>query len=54
MEDRPLGFDVVLVAEPARVADAREAIGLAGGRVTAALPWRRAAELTDDVLGQAP
>lgn len=45
-------FDAVLVAEPARVAEASEAIGLAGGRVLATLPWARADELMQRALGR--
>ena len=54
MQDRPGGdvFDVVLVAEPARRAEAEDAIGLAGGRVMAALRWDQADELMARPLGR--
>lgn len=55
MQDRPGGeeaFDVVLVAEPARVREGEEAIELAGGRVLETLGWREAGELTARPLGR--
>jgi hypothetical protein len=54
VQDRPGGdaFDVVLVAEPSRVAEAEEAVRPAGGRVLATLAWADAGELTNRALGR--
>lgn len=53
MQDRPGGtFDVVLVAEPARVGEAGEVIARAGGRLLATFGWRDAGELTTRPLGR--
>ena len=45
-------FDVVLVAEAARVAEAEAAVALAGGRLLAVLRWDEAGELTARSLGR--
>jgi len=53
VQDRPGGtFDVVLVAEPARVGEAGEVIARAGGRLLATFGWRDAGELTTRPLGR--
>ena len=55
MQDRPGGeeaFDVVLVAEPARVREAQEIIDLARGRLTETIVWRDAVELTARPIGR--
>lgn len=53
MQDRPGGtFDVVLVAEPARVREAGEVIARAGGRLLATFGWSDAGELTTRPLGR--
>ncbi|SFP87729.1 Winged helix DNA-binding domain-containing protein [Sphingomonas rubra] len=54
MQDRPGGdgFDVVLVAEPAFVTEADEAIALAGGRLLATIGWDDAGAVADASPGQ--